>query len=417
MSRKISLRRGLPLAFLIAAVLTASACSSSSTSSASSPGGTVSSSPAGSGTPLSVGVVCSCSGPFGSTVAAAGDVAQAWAKSVDAAGGIQGHPVEVTLKDDASNPGTSLANAHALIAAHVDVILDLDVLDTTWEKAVDAAKIPVVGGNFSSQGYFTDPNWYPSGQTQDTVEVADVTTLKAAGAERVGQLYCAESPSCALGIAPRKAAAQTIGLTDVYDASFAATAPNYTAQCLAGKQANVAGFHVGGEAATVVRIAQDCGSQGYHPVIEVNGTAYTDQLAATPGLKNSLWASFPVLPYFAKSPAIKAMDAAVDQYYPGLRTNATEWSEYALQAWTGALLIQDAVKGADLSASAAVTPAAITTGLNSIKDDTLDGLAPPLTFTAGKPHSIGCWYTARLVNGTPTPVDGGKLTCTSGSGS
>jgi branched-chain amino acid transport system substrate-binding protein len=338
-------------------------------------------------------------------------------KSVNASGGIQGHQVDVTVKDDGSNPGTSLTDAQALISAHVDVILDLDVLDATWEKAADAAKIPVVGGNFSSGAFYTDPNWYPSGQTQDSVVVSDVATLKAAGAKRVGQLYCAESPSCAQGVAPRKAAAQAIGLTDIYDASFATTAPNYTAQCLAAKQENVAGMHVGGAAASVANVAKDCATQGYHPIIELNGTAYTDQLAATPALANSLWAGFPALPYFADTPAVKTMDAAVDQYYPGLRSNKTEWSEYALEAWTGGLLIADAVKGAGLGASAEVTPAAVTTGLNSIKNDTLDGLAPPLTFTAGKPHPVSCWYTARLLNGTPTLVDGGKLTCANGSGS
>jgi branched-chain amino acid transport system substrate-binding protein len=385
-------------------MLTASACSSSGSSTASTPGSTASGgataasgAAAAGGTPVQVGIVCSCSGPFGSTVGAGGDTAQAWAKSVNAAGGIQGHQVNVTFKDDASNPGTALTDAQALISAHVDVILDLDVLDATWEKAADAAKIPVVGGNFSSGAYYTDPNWYPSGQTQDSVVVSDVATLKAAGAKRVGQLYCAESPSCAQGVAPRKAAAQAIGLTDVYDASFSTTAPNYTAQCLAAKQSNVAGMHVGGAAASVVNVAQDC--------------------ATTSALANSLWAGFPALPYFADTPAVKAMDAAVDQYYPNLRSNKNEWSEYALQAWTGGLLIEDAVKGAGLGASAAVTPDAVTTGLNSIKNDTLDGLAPPLTFTAGKPHPVSCWYTARLLNGKPTLVDGGKLTCENGSGS
>lgn len=423
--------RAMPVLGLLAVVLVAGACSSSGnksagtssaagtagsvgTSSAAAPPTSGTSSAAPAGTPIEIGVVCSCSGPFGSTVAAAGDVAQAWVKSVNAAGGVQGHPVDLTVKDDGSNPGTAATDAQSLIAAHVDVILDLDVLDATWEKAVDAAKIPVVGGNFSSEGFFSDPNFYPSGQTQDSVVVADVTTLKAAGAKRVGQLYCAESPSCAEGVAPRKKAAQAIGLTDAYDGSISATAPNYTAQCLAAKQAHTDGFHIGGSASTMIRIAQDCGAQGYHPIIELNGTAYTDQLTATPELKNSLWASFPVLPYFADNPELKRMDAAVDQYYPGLRSDATKWSEYAEQSWTAGLLIEDAMKGSGLSATDEVTPAAITSGLNSIHNDTLNGLAPPLTFTAGKPHSVDCWYTARLRNGTPTLVDNGKLTCSHG---
>lgn len=69
-------------------------------------------------------------------------MAQAWAKSVDAAGGIQGHPVTIIFKDDGSNPDTSVTDAQALIASKVDVILDLDTLDSTWVNSGFVASMP-----------------------------------------------------------------------------------------------------------------------------------------------------------------------------------------------------------------------------------------------------------------------------------
>ena len=58
-----------------------------------------------------------------------------------------------------------------------------------------------------------------------------------------------------------------------------------------------------------------------------------------------------------------------------------------------------------------MTAADITKALDSMKDETLGGWSPPLTFTAGKPHTVDCWYTGRVQNGTPKLVNGGKLTC------
>ena len=42
------------------------------------------------------------------------------------------------------------------------------------------------------------------------------------------------------------------------------------------------------------------------------------------------------------------------------------------------------------------------------------GLTVPLTFTAGKPHPVDCWFTARVQGGTPKLIDNGKVTCVGG---
>ena len=104
------------------------------------------------------------------------------------------------------------------------------------------------------------------------------------------------------------------------------------------------------------------------------------------------------------------MKKAVDKYSPGTWDDPN-FSEYAAQAWTGGRLIEAAVKKSGVAANADVSAADIKKALDSMKDETLDGWSPALTFTAGQPHSVDCWYTGRVQNGKPKLVDNGKLTC------
>lgn len=383
---------------------------SSASTAASGGGSTGTAGTAGSptGSPVTVAVLCSCSGPFGQFLVAGRDVADAWSKSVNASGGINGHPVQLINYDDGGDAGKAVTEAQSAISAHADVILDLSPLDAAWEKTVDAAKIPVVGGELTAQPYATDANFYPSGQTPDSTTYALVATAKAAGAKNVGALYCVEAPSCSELVAPMKSIGGDLGVPSVYQASVSATAPNYTAQCLAAKDAGVAALAIADVSSVIMNIGTDCDRQGYDPVYVTAGTGFAMTMASVPGIKDQLWSAYPTMPFFADTPAIKKMRTTVEKYYPGLQDKDTVWSQFAAQAWTGGLLIEAAVKA---GGSGDVSAASVTTGLNSLRNETLDGLAPPLTFTAGKPHVVDCWFTARLENGTPKVTDGGKTTC------
>jgi branched-chain amino acid transport system substrate-binding protein len=393
-----------------AIVASLSACSSSSSSSGS--GTPTGGSTAGSGAPISVGVMCSCSGAFGSNVSVGWSVVQDWQKSVNAAGGLNGHQVTLIEKDDASVPGTALTDAQALISAKVDVIIDLDILDEVWQKAASGAQIPVIGGNFSSPSYYADPNWYPSGQTNDSITYSVAATAKTAGATKLADFYCAEAPQCQESVPLLKTDGQKVGVPVVYNASIAATAPNYTAQCVAAKQAGVNAIFIGDSTSVIARVASDCTQQGYTPTYVTEGTGFTNQALTAPGLKDHLWSSYPILPFFSTAPAVTAMNTVLDKYSPGLRQATATWSEFAAQAWTGGLLLAAAVKNAGVTASGAVTPAVITQGLDKVSNETLGGFSPALTFTAGKAHPVDCWYTGRVQGGTASQV--GALSCQKG---
>lgn len=406
MSTKLVVTRVVGSIVMLAAMAACSSSTKHATSSTTS---------APTGTPIKVGLICTCSGPFGATVAGGGDVAKAWANTVNASGGIDGHPVQLTVSDDASNPGTSTTDVQSFISDHVAVIVDDSTFDVAWASNAAAANIPVVGGNFSSQPFFTNPDFFPSGQTNDSVTYSNVAVAKQAGASNIGNLYCAEAPQCQQSVPLIQAAGKQVGVPDVYDASIAVTAPNYTAQCVAAQQQHVQALFIGDSSPTIARVGSDCDKQGYDPTYITEGTGFSSLLDSAPGLKDHLWSDYPILPFWDNVPEVQAMNTALDKYYPGLRTNANTWSEFAAQTWTAGLLIEDAVKGSALTSSSAVTAAAITQGLNSIKNDDLNGWSPPLTFTAGQPHKVDCWFVARLQNGTPSLVNGGQLSCQNGS--
>ena len=90
------------------------------------------------------------------------------------------------------------------------------------------------------------------------------------------------------------------------------------------------------------------------------------------GLDKSLWMAFSDYPFFVTTPAVQAMNTAIDKYYPGLRENAL-YSGFAEQAWAGGFLLQAAFKNAGLTASETPTSAQIFQGLNSMKNETLGG--------------------------------------------
>ena len=406
------LRRKILVAVVAALAVAVSVGACSSSSSSATAGSTGGGQSVAAGSPIKIGVLCSCSGPFGTTIASAWKVVQAWEKSVNASGGLSGHPVDLTETDNGSNPGTAATNAQSMISAKVDAIIDLDILDAVWQKPVSAAKIPVIGGNFSSPAYYQDPNWYPSGQTNDSITYSVVATAKQAGAKNLGQLYCAESAQCQESVPLIKAAGQSLGVPDVYNASIAATAPNYTAQCLAAKQAGVTAVFIGDSTSVIARVAQDCDKQGYDPIYITEGTGFTNQALTTAGLKDHLWSPYPILPYYSNDPAVTAMNTVLEKYYPGITQDPNTWSEFAAQAWTAGLLIAQAVKNAGVTSGETVSPDVITKGLDTVSSQTLGGYSPSLTFTAGQPHKVDCWYVGRVQGGKASQVGG--LTCEKG---
>ncbi len=343
---------------------------------------------------------------------------KAWANTVNSSGGLNGHPVKLAIKDDSANPGNSISDIQSLLSDHVIAIVDLSLVDETWASTVEKARIPIVGGEPTETPFYTNTDFYPVGETIDALPYAFAATGKAAGATTLANFYCAEAAVCQETINAITTVAKKLGVPDIYNASISATAPNYTAQCVAAQQSHASAILNGDVDTVFKRVAADCSQQGYHPTYVSSGESYDVTMNSATGLKDDTWYESNDLPFFADNTAIKAMDAAVNKYYPGLVDKPNVWTGGGSdEIWASGVLLQDAVKSGGLRSTDTPTAGEIIQGLDSLKADTLEGLAPPLTFVAGQPHPIHCWFTFRVQNGTPSVVDGSNVTCENGASS
>jgi branched-chain amino acid transport system substrate-binding protein len=138
-------------------------------------------------------------------------------------------------------------------------------------------------------------------------------------------------------------------------------------------------------------------------------------LTTTAAINQATYFTVPNLPYFVKSPAVAAMNKALDKYAPGVRKHPT-YGELPMEARIAGKMFQAAALAGHVGANGKAPPsAAIVKGLDSLNGATLGGFAPPLTFTAGKPHPVDCWYWAVLKAGKYSTPFGLKPSCQSAS--
>jgi len=349
--------------------------------------------------PINIGIICACSGYLGSDAPDILPTAKAWADSVNASGGINGHKVVVLLKDDTGNPATSTSIAQTFIQTdHVVAIVDATAVDQAWASYVQSQGVPVIGAITSSEPFYLNSDFYPESQTEDALFDGITSAVHQAGGTKFALFYCAEAAQCQEGIAPLEAGAKAVGEDVVAALEVSATAPNYTAQCIAAKNAGATVVFLASSQQVDTKVVQDCYAQGYKPKVVIDGEVLLPSMTTTSDLNQSTYFTVPNIPYFADTSAVKTMDAAIKKYSPGTLNNST-WGEYPMSIWISGKLFQAAAAASHLGASGTATAAEVVKGLDDLHGDTLDGLSPPLTYKAGQPNPVHCWYYAELKDG------------------
>ncbi len=252
-----------------------------------------------SAAPIKIGLVCGCTGPLASGVQDVPAVYKAWVASVNAAGGINGHKLDLIYKDDASNPATSVSIVHNFVESdHVLAIVDATSNDEAWAAYAQQNGVPVVGMDTSAEPYYTNPDFYAEGQTEDSLFYGITDAVKQAGGTKFALFYCAEAVQCQEGIAPLVAQAKTVGEDVVSTLQVSASAPNYTAQCLEAKQAGATVIFTADAQTVDEKIIQDCYAQGYKPKVVIDGEVLLPSFTTTPGINQATYFTVPNFPYF-----------------------------------------------------------------------------------------------------------------------
>ncbi len=366
-----------------------------------------------SGEPIVLGNVGTYSSPQAAGAIGVGkDAITAWAKSVNAHGGINGHPIKLIQKDNKNDQALAVSQVKELVEQdHVVAFVSNQdgSLNSGYADYLKEKNIPVLGGSvFTLDPWVSNPMFYPQGITAIPNITALVDVAKEAGYKKMGSLACSEAAQCAAANSLVKGLAGKGGVEYVYGGLVSSTAPDYTANCLAAKDADADILMLlVATADTGRKISDDCARQNYKPAWILPGAAIGAGYLKSNSFNNTFNAAG-VLPWFSKDPAMKDFKAAMKKY-TDLNLDESDEPMTADDAWVSGLMLQKAV---ELSGATGVpTTADILSGLSKFDNETLGGLAGGLTYTNLKDKNQRCYFTIEIKKQKFTLPEGSTPAC------
>jgi branched-chain amino acid transport system substrate-binding protein len=337
----------------------------------------------------------SASGIIGANVGSALPVLQAWARYINASGGIACHPVTVLGRDDASDPGKASSAVQDLVESSKAVALVANYVPLSisgFKSALDKEKVAAIGGDLFSTTWWTDPLFYPVGTFVDANAFGSSQSLAAKGATKVASIYCLEAAVCPGYNAAVVNNASKGGYKVVYKKQVSITQPSFTSECQSAKSAGATQVNMILEGGGVARFANSCAQIGYYPKFAVAslgatfdpGNAAVKKMTATIASAANDW-------FTSDTPAQAAFQTAMARYAPNVKLDPT-----SILAWADAMMVKVAVE--KLGAAAVgkpITAAMIRQGLAKVQHETLGGLIQPNDFSPTQgvnPHN-NCYYT------------------------
>jgi branched-chain amino acid transport system substrate-binding protein len=354
-----------------------------------------------------IGEVGNWSGVVGSALAPARDAFGAWAASVNAHGGILGHPIKVLVADDGGDPATNMSEIHDMVEKQLVIALaDLYppvVNDAEIAKYAQQKGIPVVGIPDGDRSWLQSTVAFPTVASGDALTYGSAKAMVDSGAKKVGVAYCAEVPICKLGEQTWARYASQLGLQVVYDGQISVTQPDYTAQCLQAQDKGAQALIVFADAASVGRFADSCARQNYRPML-IDPLAQADD-AQRPSLEGSV-SVLNAFPWFltSGSPALNEYGQAMAQY------NRNTLGGLSGAGWVIGKAMQKALE-ISLAQSSTPSSAGLFQALWTFRGETLGGLAPPLSYYQGRPPpEVVCSFEAKVSGGRWVAPQGARTT-------
>jgi len=350
--------------------------------------------------PIAIGETLAASGLVGAAIAGLRTGLAVWARAVNARGGVECHPVQLTQLDDASDPAKVSANWNTMVhdkGAIAILAVGVPIAIAALRSAAERDQIPVVGGDITAEDWVNSPFLFPTGGAPLTSY--DGGVIEAAATVRdnpkAGLFYCVEASICTglknnfpHSVARAKAASGPL-------LAVSLTQPDYTSECQQMKSAGVNIIFFGLDGSASIRAARSCASLNYHPTIATGAIAVSAAAAQDQGLRrDNTYLGSGVVPYTTTDTAgIKAFHAAMARYAP-----SNPEDQQTLLGWASGKLFEAALaKVAAKARAGSVTTSMVLEGLWQLKDEKLGGLSPGATFAKGQ-HAklVDCYYPLKL---------------------
>ncbi|GAA0615406.1 hypothetical protein GCM10009547_16710 [Sporichthya brevicatena] len=340
-----------------------------------------------------------------------------WLRAVNARGGIQCHPVKLYQMDDGADPARVTSNLTELVDNKKAVAIVGAAIPTTvavGRQFAEKRKIPFVGGDLADTTWHASPYLFPQGGNAVATWAA---AMKAAAVERggtkAGLIYCVESAGCGIVNEQFEAFSRAAGLQAVAKRVSSLTSPDYTAECQAMKAAKVDVIFLSLDGSGAARAARSCKALGFTGTTATSALAVSDAAANDPNLRElGMYLGNGNAPFLSTdSVGGKEFREAYLRLAPD-----SPLDQNTMSGWASGKLLEKALeKVSDQARSGPVTVDMVLSGLWQIKNEKLDGIAPPITFNKGAPPSNNdCAYLLGVTTkGYVAPV-GSKVECFKG---
>ncbi|HUR02456.1 MAG TPA: ABC transporter substrate-binding protein [Nonomuraea sp.] len=367
--------------------------------------------------PLVLGQTAPSSGIIGATHANLRSGLALWVRAVNARGGLQCHPVQMFQMDDGADPARVVSNLTDLVKTKKAVAIVGIGIPTTLpaaKKFAEQNKIPFIGGDLTEPAWFGSPWLFPQGGSSLAEYAGAIkAAVDSVKATKVGLVYCVEASICGTINANFEAMAKSAGVQVVLRKVASITATDYTSECQSMKAAGAEVVFYGLDGSGAGRMARSCRSLGYnHPVaaaaLAVSGPASEDQYLQAQGV----FLGTATAPFRANDTAgAREFQQAYAAYAQG-----SSIDQNSMNAWASGKLLEAALgKVAEQARSGPITTAVILDGLAKIRNETLGGLAPGLTFNRDAPPGrTDCFYTLTITKDGYQAPKGSAKECLSG---
>jgi branched-chain amino acid transport system substrate-binding protein len=369
------------------------------------PGGGPSSG-ASDGSPVKLGSIGTFSGVLGAAMYPGLQAAQAWTGYINAKGGLAGHPVQLVVADDRGDPNQAVALVHRLVEEDKVLAIYGSMQPSTVQSIlpyVNEKQMPIIGTCSCMNAVATSPMVFVAGGS----DKSGVTWGHIAGIfsgtqkRKVALFYCREAVTCSEYRNGIKQYEGHDGMHIVYETQMSLAQPDYTSEVLAARNAGAEIIVSVSENPTLIRIAKSAHRQGWDVQLSTQHGGDDSRFASDGGadVEGTVYSS-PVA-HWATSPLMADYRDSMKRYVPDGALGSL-----GAPMWVAGKMLERAAR----SFPAHPTTVDVLNGLWSVKGETLGGLIAPTTYlkgAAGNDAANECVVPLKIVNGKPTPTNGG----------
>jgi branched-chain amino acid transport system substrate-binding protein len=356
-----------------------------------------------------IGSVGTWSGIVGQNVVGGLTAVRSWVASINAAGGLGGHQIRLEVADDGTDPARHRALVQEFVERRGVVAFVYNAAVFSGQASVEylnARKIPVVGGSGTEPWYTTSPMFFTqiiAGEVAIEATTASYArSAKAANMTKMGLVTCSDGVQVCEDTArsvPKYATKYGVQLA--YQGKASLAAPDFTANCLAARNAGVQILYLALDANSYQRFGRSCTSVDYHPRYGIAQPVMLAEVARDANMQGSPGVSYTAPFFFDASPAIAEFHRAMSTYAAGSALTGS-----ASLGWSAAKLLQAAAR----RLSPAPTSADILEGVWALNGEDLGGLTAPLHFARDAPTvpPVCYWQVVVADNSYKSPDNGAR---------